>query len=400
MKHLSKNNKVLWGLGLLVSMVIIFLVVKNNNQENKYVPIQVIATNSSGQNYVGYAACTECHKNIVESHLETAHFKTSALSNKTNIKGSFNEASNTYKLNDDVIFKMVSNENGQFQEAYDKRRNAKVYALKFDINVGSATKGQSYLTWLNGGLYQQQVSYYSPSNSWINSPMYPKERFVMPRPIIPQCIGCHATYAKTVSNHPEDNRYIKDQIVLGIDCERCHGPAEEHILLARKNKLILKNKAIISFNDLNRHQRLDACALCHSGLTEKTRNGALNYTIGDKLVHDENEVTSNEDLDVHGNQYGLIIQSMCFKKSKTLDCITCHDVHKNERGQSDKFNKICMSCHQKEHVQHENNLNDFSKLDCINCHMPVKSSRTLLINNTQLDTTIPLQVRSHHIKVY
>ena len=118
------------------------------------------------------------------------------------------------------------------------------------------------------------------------------------------------------------------------------------------------------------------------------------------MVHDENEVTSNEDLDVHGNQYGLIIQSMCFKKSKTLDCITCHDVHKNERGQSDKFNKICMSCHQKEHVQHENNLNDFSKLDCINCHMPVKSSRTLLINNTQLDTTIPLQVRSHHIKVY
>ncbi len=399
MKKFVLNKKFFFCI-VIISLVVYFAIKKERVSQSEYIPIKVLATNLYGQNFIGNATCAECHKEIVKTHLETAHFKTSSFSNKNNIKGNFNKGFNHFKLNEDITFKMVSNENGQFQEAYNSNGYNRIYSLKFDINMGSGTKGQSYLTWINEGLYQQQISYYTPSNNWINSPMYPMGKLVQPRPILGECIGCHATYATKLSVEPEDNRYNRNQIVLGIDCEKCHGPAERHVLLARNNPKIPVGNSIVSFSSLNRQQRLDACAICHSGLSEKNQGGVLNYRVGEVLHYDSNEIATNKNLDVHGNQYGLLIQSKCFKKSDKMDCITCHNVHKNERGQSRQFNQKCMSCHTKENVQHKNNFKKFSDLDCINCHMPVRSSKNLLINNNQLDTLTPLQVRTHLIKVY
>jgi len=36
-------------------------------------------------------------------------------------------------------------------------------------------------------------------------------------------------------------------------------------------------------------------------------------------------------IDVHGNQYGLLTASACFKKSEALNCTTCHNAHENQR---------------------------------------------------------------------
>ncbi len=350
----------------------------------------------SSNNSKGSNQCSSCHKQIFETYTKTAHFNTSSFSNKENIKGSFEPESNTFKLNDFIEFKMISNNSAQFQEAFDVYSKKKIYSLKFDITIGSGRKGQSYLTWHNNELYQQQISYYTATDSWINSPMYPQGKLVQPRPVIPLCLGCHASKAKPLTSDFYENRYDKHSFELGISCERCHGQADSHINKAKQNKSV--ENTLTKFKNLSRQQRLDACAICHSGLAVKVKNGILNYKLGENISYPLNEITKNEDLDVHGNQYGLLIQSKCFIKSEKMDCMTCHNVHLNER--ENNFNLKCMSCHSSPKELHQKNVSGSQKLDCISCHMPIKSSNNLKINLSEKDTVIPLKVRSHLIKIY
>lgn len=373
---------------------------KNKGPEVEYIAIEPIAVNEHGKGYAGSSVCLQCHREIAESHWQTAHFKSSAISDSSNVMGSFNKGENHYDLNEHIAFRMVKKQGNMFQEAFTKKDGQNIYSLKFDMTIGSGNKGQSYLSWMGNGLYQQQISYYAPTDRWINSPMYPKGRFVKPRPVVQKCIGCHATFAETFSNHPQDNRYKKNQMVLGIDCERCHGPAAKHVDYHRDHPEIKDAFDIGKFSNLNRQQRLDACALCHSGLDEKTTNGALKFDFGDVLVHANTGVPDDAELDVHGNQYGLLTQSECFKKSEKMDCTTCHNPHKNERGDSVKFNAICIGCHSSGKKECAKKKNPLDRDDCIKCHMPVSPSKSMSINSGVNDSITPLYVRTHLIKSY
>lgn len=377
------------GLALLTSC--------GGEKKPEYIPIPTIAKNENGEGYVGSQICLQCHAELVKSHSQTAHFKTSMLANDTTVLGSLEEGNNTLKLNDKVHFKIIEKNDSIVQQIFNSKSNSVIFESTTDIVIGSGTKGQSYLNWSDDALFQQQVSYYEPTQGWINSPMYPKGKLIRPRPVIPLCIGCHATYARPRSNNSMDYHYDRKNLVLGIDCERCHGPAQNHVTKHTNGQNFEKDQ-IISFKQFTRQQRLDACAVCHSGLDVKVDKSILDFKMGDALQHTK-DIVENEKLDVHGNQYGLLIQSKCFKESPKMDCTTCHNAHKNERAETTMFSQICASCHSigklttKSHGLKAIN-------DCISCHMPQQPSKTLLIDTNQQDSTAPLMVRTHHIKVY
>lgn len=373
---------------------------KEKGPSSEYVSVKSIAKNEYGNSFVGSAACFKCHSEITKQHLKTAHFNTSAVSDTLNVLGDFKNGKNHFDLNEMVAFNLVKKKQGLFQEAYTKNDSQSIYSFKFDITIGSGTKGQTYLTWIKDGLYQQQISFYRPTNSWINSPMYPANLFVKPRPVVKACIGCHATFTKPLDNHPQSNRYDKNQMVYGIDCERCHGPAATHVNYHLKNPEIKEAYSIGSFKKLKQQQRLDACALCHSGLDVKNIGGALKFNFGQVLNYSKNEQANENELDVHGNQYGLLIQSECFKKSENMDCITCHSPHANERGNKIKFNAVCISCHSKKTKLCSQKDNIANEQDCIKCHMPVSPSKSMIINSGVQDSVTPLYVRTHLIKIY
>src|SRR6185295_17882311 len=105
-------------------------------------------------------------------------------------------------------------------------------------------------------------------------------------------------------------------------------------------------KYIVNPAVLNRQQKLDNCALCHSGIREMTRP-SFSFVVGDKLDDyslPDYELDSVAKLDVHGNQYGLLTASRCFKNS-TMDCSSCHNVHRKEASSMELFSQRCMSCH-------------------------------------------------------
>ena len=89
---------------------------------------------------------------------------------------------------------------------------------------------------------------------------------------------------------------------------------------------------------------------------------------------------------------------MCFQKSKKMDCMTCHDPHKTERGMEVKFNNICISCHQG--IKHNENttLKMPNLSDCISCHMPLENSKTMKLE-LEKENLQPVKVRSHLIGI-
>jgi hypothetical protein len=108
-------------------------------------------------------------------------------------------------------------------------------------------------------------------------------------------------------------------------------------------------------------------------------------------------------LDVHGNQYGLLMASKCFKMSPQLDCSSCHNVHVNEVDDPQTFSKRCISCHaETRHTSVHLSAAPGLKLsdNCIDCHMPMLPSQKILLDVTETEKAVPDQVRTHRVAIY
>ena len=84
---------------------------------------------------------------------------------------------------------------------------------------------------------------------------------------------------------------------------------------------------------------------------------SFSFEVGDTLANYFIKDTAAKDtanIDVHGNQFGLLAASKCFKMSG-MTCTTCHNTHLNQRGMEEMFSQKCMSCHNEQH-------NNFCKL--------------------------------------
>ena len=374
-------------------------------KEGDYISIEPVAIHTNGKHFAGSSTCIECHVNIYKTHIETAHFNSSAIANKNNIKGSFENGKNIYELNEQIHLTMQAKQDTFYQNAF-YQNDSLINSQRIDIVIGSGTKGQTYLNWNENQLSQIQISYFEPTNSWINSPGYPKGFITPNRPIQGRCMECHATFAESTPSFNHRNVYNKSNILYGIDCERCHGPAVDHVNFHKNNPEALKAMNIVSYKDLNRQQRLDAFALCHSGLRVQIQGLPFSFMAGDLLkqysIPNYNEDSLNE-LDVHGNQYGLLTASKCFIKSETMDCSTCHDVHKKQRNEAPTFNNRCISCHDVNHevsCKVESSVSEASGNNCIECHMPLTPSKVMRIQTTSDSTLTSVQVRTHFIGVY
>nr|WP_299074221.1 cytochrome c3 family protein [uncultured Allomuricauda sp.] len=372
---------------------------KNPEIASDYLIIEPIAIHENGKAFAGSTSCIPCHTDIYNSHTNTAHFKTSALADSSKIKGNFEFGKNTFTLNDRVLFTMMATDSGFYQRANFIHNELELFNLRADIVVGSGTKGQSYLSWEEDALFQLQTSYFKPTDRWTSSPGL--KELISPRPVIARCFECHSTYAKNTTPDKRGNHFDKNQIIYGIDCERCHGASAKHVGYHIKNPDAKVSKYIIKHSALSQQQKLDVCALCHSG-DRKPIQPPFSFTIGDDLSKfSTSEVKENNiSLDVHGNQYGLLTASKCFTKSKNMDCTTCHNPHKNQRDQTSTFIQKCIQCHSKDKTicMATKDLQRIKNNNCISCHMPLISSKSMKIQLDTIETAV--KVRTHLISIY
>jgi hypothetical protein len=356
-----------------------------------------------GGSFAGSITCLSCHKAIYESHIHTAHYRTSSPASKESIKGSFEAGKNHFVYNKWTEVVLEEKDYAFWQTAY--LNGAEYQREPFDIVIGSGRKGQTYLYWQNEKLFQLPISYYTPLDSWCNSPGYSANFVKFNRQIPAHCIECHGTFAKTENTAAEGTLFTGRQIIYGVDCERCHGPGAEHVAYHKDHPGEKRGKYIINAKLLDRQQRLDACALCHSGIREEIKP-AFSFQVGDKLDAfsvPQYHADSLSTLDVHGNQYGLLLSSKCFQRSGQMDCSSCHNVHVNEVNSPQLFSQRCMNCHN-EPAHNTCTMPAVKELklvnNCIDCHMPALPSQKIFLQLSDPAKSTPDLVRTHRIGIY
>lgn len=351
--------------------------------------------------YAGAETCAECHRKEAEFYGLTPHARDSAPSSAENILGSFIQPHDLLRTaNPNLVVAMEAKPDGFYQAGINiaDPDHPTGEEERFGITVGSGRHGQTYLYWDDDELYELPVSYWTWNHEWVLSPGFPANQIHFNRPVVPRCLECHGSYFTWLN--PPDNRFDKKTLVLGIDCERCHGPGAVHVARERSDKppaAGAKDVAIVNPSRLTHQRQIDLCSLCHAGGVDPIAP-PMTFQPGDNVRNylDIPPLKPGAPVDVHGNQVGALEQSKCFSSGK-MTCSTCHNVHRVQEN-ADAFSAHCLTCHEVRACGKYKDLGAAIRTRCVECHMPVQDSAKIL--PTSGTRTLHALLRQHTIAIY
>jgi len=192
------------------------------------------------------------------------------------------------------------------------------------------------------------------------------------------CHGCHVSQLSTNYDLKTDT-YRTTWAEPGINCEACHGPAQEHIRVCQKAPASQapQDLKIVRTKPFTAEQTNSMCGSCHAKLSPVSAS----FKSGDRFL-DRFDLTTLEHPDFYpdgrdlGENYTMTSWRMspCAKSGK-LDCRHCHTSSGRYRFQGDeKPNAACLPCHQEKvdnAPAHTHHKADSIGNRCIACHMPM-----------------------------
>ena len=395
---MNKKKYIRLGVIFLVPLIFIFSRCFDNNKPS----------DPRGETYAGSASCLKCHKNVAQNYLHTAHFLTSRPASETTIHGSFKPDSNTVVFNDSVKVVMEKHKDGLYQASYTHGKLTQ--KERFDMAFGS-NRGETYLYWKGKQIYELPITYYLNLHQWANSPGYEAGKVTFNRIMGKRCFECHATYAQSLpvgtDMIQQKEVFDKNSMMLSIDCERCHGPAANHVSFHLENPGEKKAMYIKKISLLSRSQRVDLCSTCHSGNKDYMVRSIFDFKPGDTLANFKAPTYSQgpkdiSKIDVHGDQAELLTSSKCFIKGQ-IECTTCHDIHSTEIKTASMYSQRCLTCHSEANhnfCKMAGELGQAINSRCIDCHMPVQTSNAIVIHDTGKQSGPAYQARMHRIAIY
>ena len=203
------------------------------------------------------------------------------------------------------------------------------------------------------------------------------------------CIRCHSTGGTPgLTGDGTDAGFATAVGELGISCEACHGPAEEHV---RRHRNPLYRYAAQLGSDAGTHivnpERLDhrrssqVCGQCHSVFTMReefamqyAREGSI-YRPGDDLdrthyliKHPTADASAERTADLQrnpdffrarwwddgtilagGREFTAMTASACYQRGE-LSCLSCHTMHHGDPNHQLRpamdGDRACLQCHQ------------------------------------------------------
>ncbi len=192
------------------------------------------------------------------------------------------------------------------------------------------------------------------------------------------CHGCHVSQLSTNYDLKTDT-YRTTWAEPGINCESCHGPAQEHVRVcqAAPEGQAPQDLKIVRTKPFSPEQINSMCGSCHAKMSPVSAS----FQPGDRFF-DHFDLTTLEHPDFYpdgrdlGENYTMTTWRMspCVKSGK-LDCMHCHTSSGRHRFREvANPNAACLPCHQERvenaaaHTHHEVNS---AGNRCIACHMPM-----------------------------
>ncbi len=344
----------------------------------------------------GSKACAGCHKAIWETYQRTGMARSLYHPTPLNSVEDYTKKNTFYHKASDSYFTMLQRSGKYYQLRYQLDADGKqinVMEKQIDFIMGSGNHARAYIHRTERNtLVELPLAWYAEKGGyWGMNPGYDRVNHDgFRRPITYDCMFCHNAYPKIPAGHeqPFSEPVYDYSLPEGIDCQRCHGPGEKHMQLAKIAGATVDDlrRAIVNPARLNADRQMEVCMQCHLESTsfplpnaiQRYERAPFSYQPGEDLGafilnfdHAAGQGRDNK-LEIVNAAYRLR-RSACFLKSNgRLLCTTCHNPHDIPRGMAavKHYNAVCQQCHSSgQHV---------SSGDCINCHMPKRRTEDVV----------------------
>ena len=195
--------------------------------------------------------------------------------------------------------------------------------------LGAGAQGETPLISTAGGFLESRISFFPDlpqygitigQHAGLSSSAQAALGRLQNHDMLAHCLGCHAT-AVTRDLEP---------VVPGVQCQRCHAGAEEHLQNPAAHHPVNPGK-------LSARAQVEFCGTCHRLRVPGAQDAPENVRF----------------------QPFRLAMSRCFSSGK-LACTTCHAAHQDARRDDPAFyNQRCLACHTQPHREG----------NCISCHM-------------------------------
>ena len=228
-------------------------------------------------------------------------------------------------------------------------------SIPVDAVFGSGLRGLTPVAFApEGRLRELRLSFSHARDGWIPTPGGEEDEDPLGDLDSPEesanCIGCHATAV----SWDGEGRFDPHRALLGVTCERCHGPGLDHVETQAEGGA---PGPIFHPGRLNSAEQAAFCGQCHRQPTD--------FEPREILARDPG-------LARHAG--ASLMMSTCFRESPpetTITCTDCHDPHRPEPAGPDRTRVVCFRCHQDAPARHpETQVTAAS--DCAGCHLPTE----------------------------
>ena len=215
--------------------------------------------------YLGAQSCAECHADRVAEFQSTRHFLANRIPKTGNMPDGFAAGKGTFRVPElSLRFEMSDSARG-FLETAIQQTSVGNRTTPSEIGFCYGSEGgndEVYFAWRDDRLYELPVAWLAPSNEWGSSLFDRHGSGDFSRDMTIRCVECHNTWFQHFAG--TRNRYSRDNFILGVTCEVCHGPGQDHVAFHRKNPQSQDAHAVARPALMTRERRMDLCAQCHS----------------------------------------------------------------------------------------------------------------------------------------
>ena len=315
--------------------------------------------------FAGAESCRECHQEIYDRQMKSAHAASLRSLAGNPPRSPFNSGKAVVDPVNGARYEMLMDGGKPTLSLKLGDREAK---QEVQFEFGSGKRAFAYLAELAPNQYlDSRLNYYQSIQAWdftsgqeVASPNLvnqPLGRQLGPDDVA-MCFGCHSTVLRGsgVGAGPTPKNTVQLNVgktILGITCERCHGPRAEHVRNFKNGKPTPRPEPLsaVAQNDL--------CGQCHS---------VPDVTSGHKAV-------------ARFQPFGLS-QSECFRKSEgRLSCSSCHDPHDDAKRDEAFYVSRCLECHSKQAGEPKPVKIRICSVNpstgCVSCHM-ARDSKSML----------------------
>jgi tetratricopeptide (TPR) repeat protein len=318
--------------------------------------------------YTGAASCAQCHPAKFQSQQHSRHARTyrrgAELSNLQLPQTPFPDP------NDARITHTLSHNREHYEQK--TRTPEHLYQAVIDYAFGSGDRGKTLVGHDSSGhMFELRLSVYHEGTAQLtwdvtsgHTAHPPSDEGFLGMSLtedgVRRCFSCHVTNPQATIG--STGLVAADH---GIGCEKCHGPGGNHLLAvaAKFPDLAISRPSLVSGERV-----VKICAQCHSPRGKR--------------------VEPDDPTSVRF-QGTTLTWSRCFTESKDrLDCVTCHDPHRNVTTSVTHYEAKCLLCHPRGElsnpVKEGDRLRRFDlaaapraaacpvspSAGCISCHMP------------------------------